>query len=93
MKKMLMPLVLAVGLGVSFLPVPARAETTAEEKAAHPRIAQAIDDLEAAIQYLQAAPHDFGGHKANAIQASQHAVQQLRAALKYRAAVDTKHGK
>lgn len=93
MKKLLMPFVLATCLGVSVLPTPAQAETTQEERAAHPRIAQAIDDLEAAIQYMQAAPHDFGGHKANAIQASQHALQQLRQALKYRAVQDTKKGK
>ncbi len=92
MKKLLMPLLLTMALGLSSLPATARAETTAEEKAAHPRIAQAIDDLEAAIQYMQAAPHDFGGHKASAIQASKNALQQLRQALKYRAAVDTKHG-
>ena len=93
MKKLLMPLVVASFLGVSVLPVAAHAETTQEERAAHPRIAQAIDDLEAAIQYMQAAPHDFGGHKQSAIQASQHAVQQLRQALKYRANQDTKKGK
>jgi hypothetical protein len=93
MKKTLMPLVLAFGMGVSSLPTPARAETTQQERAAHPRIAQAIDDLEAAIQYMEAAPHDFGGHRANAVQASQKALQQLRQALKYRAAQDTKQGK
>ena len=93
MKMTLMPLVLALGLGVSIVPVSARAETTQEEKAAHPRIAQAIDDLDAAIQYMQSAPHDFGGHKQAAINASQQAVKQLREALKYRANVDTKHGK
>ncbi len=92
MKKTLMPLVFALGLGVSLLPLAARAETTAEERAAHPRIAQAIDDLDAAIQYLQAAPHDFGGHKQAAINASRNAQKQLREALKYRAQVDTAHG-
>jgi hypothetical protein len=93
MKKVLMPLILAVGLGASTLPAPARAETTQEERAAHPRIAQAIDDLDAAIQYMEAAPHDFGGHRASAIQASKQALQQLHLALKYRANVDTKKGK
>lgn len=93
MRKMLMPLVLAFGLGLSTLPTAAQAETTQEERAAHPRIAQAIDDLEAAIQYMEAAPHDFGGHRAGAIQASKQALQQLHQALKYRAAVDTKKGK
>ena len=91
MKKLLLPLVLTAGLGVSLVALPARAETTAQERAAHPRIAQAIDDLEAAIQYMQAAPHDFNGHKQAAIQASQKAVQQLREALKYRAGQDSKH--
>jgi hypothetical protein len=93
MKKMLMSLALVVGLVVSSLPATARAETTAEERAAHPRIAQAIDDLEAAVQYMEAAPHDFGGHRVAAIQASKNALSQLHQALKYRAAVDTKHGK
>jgi predicted lipoprotein len=93
MKKFLMPLVLAIALGVSTLPAPAQAETTQQEKAAHPRIAQAIDDLEAAVQYMEGAPHDFGGHKAAALQASRQALQQLRLAIKYRAAQDTKKGK
>ena len=93
MKKMLMPLVFAVAFGVCTLSAPARAETTQEERAAHPRIAQAIDDLEAAVQYMEAAPHDFGGHRAAAIQASKQALQQLHLALKYRAQVDSKHGK
>ncbi len=42
---------------------------------------------------MQKAPHNFGGHKADAIRASEEAVRQLRAALDYRAAVDTAHGK
>ena len=93
MKKTLIPLVLALGLGVSFLPTPARAETTAEEKAAHPRLARAIDELDDAIHYLESAPHDFGGHKTEALRASREAVRQLRLALQYRAAVDTRRGR
>lgn len=31
----------------------------------HPRIAKAILELEDAVKYLEAAPHDFGGHKAS----------------------------
>jgi hypothetical protein len=93
MKKTFMSLALAVAFAISALPATAHGETTAEERAAHPRIAQAIDDLEAAVQYMEAAPHDFGGHRAAAIQASKNALAQLHQALKYRAAVDTKHGK
>ncbi len=51
----------------------------------HPRIARAVRDLEDAIKYMETAPHNFGGHKAKAIQDSKLAVAQLREALKYRA--------
>ncbi len=66
------------------LALPASAETVAQEAAEHPRIAKAIHELEDAIKYMEAAPHDFGGHKAKAIADSRAAVTQLRLALKYR---------
>jgi hypothetical protein len=53
------------------------------EKREHPRIAKAIKDLEGAIDYLQKAPHDFGGHRAAAVEASQHAIEQLKLALQF----------
>ncbi|HEV7516654.1 MAG TPA: hypothetical protein VGR07_10175 [Thermoanaerobaculia bacterium] len=53
------------------------------EKKEHPRIAKAIKDLEGAIDYLQKAPHDFGGHRAEAVEASQKAIQQLKLALQF----------
>jgi len=58
------------------------------EAANHPRIAAAIREIEGAIQYMEAAPHDFGGHKAAAIRDSRAAVQQLKLALAYRAKQD-----
>jgi hypothetical protein len=51
----------------------------------HPRIAKTIPDLEDAIAYLEAAPHDFGGHKAAAIRDSRAAIEQLSRAMAYRA--------
>jgi len=54
----------------------------------HPRIAKAIHELEDAIAYLEAAPHDFGGHKAAAIRDSRAAIEQLRKAMAYRARED-----
>lgn len=87
-------LLLGLSLAAStLLPLTAAAETTQQEKAAHPRIARAVDELEEAIRYMEEAPHNFGGHKAEAIKASREAVRQLRAALQYRASVDTAHGK
>jgi hypothetical protein len=61
----------------------------AAERASHPRIARAIHSLEDAIAYMEHAPHDFGGHKAEAIAASRAAVVQLKLALAYRAGRDT----
>jgi len=56
----------------------------------HPRIEKAIFQLEDAIDYMEKAPHDFGGYKAEAIRDSKKAVQSLKMALKYRAHHDNK---
>ena len=40
------------------------------ERAMHPRIATAIAALKDARAYMAEAPHDFGGHKAAAIRAT-----------------------
>ena len=67
-----------------------RAQTVKSEAALHPRIAKAIEGLEDAIRYMEAAPHDFGGHKVKAITDSRAAITQLRLALAYRAKEDRK---
>ena len=58
------------------------------ERAMHPRIARAIAGLKDARAYMEAAPHDFGGHKADAIRAADEAIRQLNFALAYRAKED-----
>jgi len=58
------------------------------ERALHPRIARAIEALRDARAYMEAAPHDFGGHKAAAIRATDQAIRQLDFALAYRARED-----
>ena len=58
------------------------------ERAMHPRIAKAIEALQDARAYMQEAPHDFGGHKAEAIRATNDAIRQLNFALAYRARED-----
>lgn len=47
----------------------------------HPKIRQAINALEAARGDLQKAAHDFCGHRAEALEASDNAIKQLRLAL------------
>jgi hypothetical protein len=66
----------------------AGAQTMRAEAVEHPRIAAAIHELEGAITYMEQAPHDFGGHKLAAISASRAALQELRAALAFRARSD-----
>jgi hypothetical protein len=58
------------------------------EAAKHPRIENAIRELESAIDYLEKAPDDFGGYKAQAIADSKKAVISLKQALNYRVKVD-----
>jgi hypothetical protein len=64
--------------------------TAQNERAMHPRIAKAIEALKDARAYMQAAPHDFGGHKAEAIKATDEAIRQLDLALAYRGREDRK---
>ena len=89
-KSMYVVLLTVFCLGMFAAPVlvtPAKAQNPgiAEEKAEHPRIAKAIRALEDAVTYMRNAPHDFGGHKAEAIEASENAIRQLKLALAYRA--------
>jgi hypothetical protein len=58
------------------------------ERLMHPRIARAIEALRDARAYMEEAPHDFGGHKADALHATQEAIRQLNFALAYRAKED-----
>ena len=51
----------------------------------HPRIENAIRELENAIDLMEKAPNDFGGYKAQAIIDSKKAVASLKQALNYRA--------
>lgn len=83
---------LSTGLLVASLSAPtANAQNIRTEAGAHPRIAQAIHDLEDAIVYMEQAPDNFGGHKAAAISASRAAVGELRASLAFRANQDRRY--
>ena len=70
-----------------------RRENVRKETMEHPRINKAIHDLEDAIAYMEKAPHDFNGNKAQAIADSRRALASLRQAMLYRAKVDNKDRK
>ena len=57
------------------------AQTMGDEMREHPRIITAMED---AIRYMEAAPHDFGGFKARAIEDTRRAIDSLRMALHFR---------
>jgi hypothetical protein len=75
------PLAMAAGLVL-----PRGAEARQQPAGQFPRLQAAIAAIEDAVDFLQKAPDDFGGHKAAAIQACNVAVRQLRAAMAYRRA-------
>ena len=58
---------------------PAKQERTEH----HPAIRAAIRSLEHAKAELQAASHDFGGHRAEALAQCDKAIQQLQLALQF----------
>ncbi len=87
MKKVAFALVAGLML-VSVAPRFAAAQGMRMEAADHPRIAAAIRQMEDAVAYMRAAPHDFGGHKEAAIRATEAAIAELRQALAFRARMD-----
>jgi hypothetical protein len=78
---------------LAFVPVSFGQESGKQELREHPRIAAAIRELHGAIEYMERAPHDFGGHKAQAIADSRKAIEQLRLAMRYRASQDNRKGR
>ena len=82
MKKFLAGLMIGMVLSASAMTF----AQAGKEKALHPRIAKAIDALKDARAYMMEAPHDFGGHRADAVKATDEAIKQLNLALAYRAA-------
>jgi hypothetical protein len=79
--------IIALGV-VVFLTLPASfgargQHVHSETEGAHTRLASAINELEGAIAYLKAAPHDFGGHREAAIREARAAIEELRAAMSY----------
>jgi len=49
----------------------------------HPEIRAAINSLERARMHLKDAAHDFGGHRVEALKATDAAIEQLRICLQY----------
>ena len=92
MKRFSMSLLSAIFLASAPLFVPAAlaqgknyppAKTRKARAEGHPKIHQAIAALEAVKLELEQASGDFGGHKAEAIEAVNNALKRLRLALQF----------
>lgn len=55
----------------------------AEGRERHPSIRRALDALRAARNDLEHADHDFGGHRVEAMEAIDRAIEQLALALRF----------
>src|SRR3974390_3449986 len=64
-------------------PSPGAAEPNPRGNERHPAIHRAIVALEAAKTDLKRAEHDFGGHRAAALEQCDKAIGQLKLALQY----------
>lgn len=62
------------------LPATPAAATPAEP---HPQIHEAIAALRHAKEHMEHAAHDFGGHRVEALKATEEAIRQLEICLKY----------
>ena len=62
-------------------PAPAAASPATPEP--HPEIRDAIAALRRAKEHLEHARHDFGGHRVEAVRATDEAIHQLEVCLKY----------
>jgi hypothetical protein len=71
---------LVVILGVLIFAAFLIAKPAAPPMAKCPNIHKAVGALDAAMHDMQVAAHDFCGHKAEAMEAARHALEQLRKA-------------
>jgi hypothetical protein len=70
-------------------PPPAQAQVTFQtERAEHPNMARAVDQMVAAYADMERAPSDFGGQKGQAMQALHTAIVAAKRALYFRMHMD-----
>ena len=63
--------------------LPATPAVNASAAEPHPQIREAIASLRRAKEHMEHAAHDFGGHRVEALRATEEAIRQLETCLKY----------
>ena len=76
-------LVFAIQTPATSKPAPAATATSAAYPERHPQIREAIAALRRAKEHMEHAAHDFGGHRVEALRATDDAIRQLEECLKY----------
>jgi hypothetical protein len=88
-KKVAIGLLMGMALAAQPMVASAAPELTVEsERAAHPRIVEAINNMQNALHEMERAPDDFGGNKATAMADTRKAIHSLKKALYYRLHMD-----
>lgn len=64
-------------------PAAPRPTAAAEPAPPHPEIRESLEALRKARKHIQEAAHDFGGHRAEALRATDEAIRQLEICMKY----------
>ena len=72
-----------VGTPAAPIPKPAPAATAAPAPEPHPEIRNALEALRKARFRMEHAAHDFGGHRVEAIKATDEAIRQLQMCLEF----------
>jgi hypothetical protein len=87
-KVMVTGMLVGVGLLAQPMAFAAPELTVQSERAAHPRIVEAINKMRESLALMEAAPDDFGGNKAAAIADTKRAIHSLKRALYFRLHMD-----
>ena len=88
LKKISAVAILGTMLGITqgallFAHPPVVPQENKEAREQHPHMRAALQELREAKRELQTAAHDFGGHRAEAVEAVDNAMKQLQLALQY----------
>jgi hypothetical protein len=79
----LLALVFALTFPAAAPAAPSNAPSRAAAPEPHPEIRAAIASLRKAQAHLKEAAHDFGGHREDALKATDEAIHQLQICLQY----------
>lgn len=82
MKTRVMMVLAVLGLALT-LSMTRTAPAAASAPEPHPHIRAALHELREARAELKTAAHDFGGHRVEALEATDQAIRQLEECLKY----------